>query len=223
MVDNPCLGATLYVTVGSGNSCKPALALAQLGIAHRMVGVDVLAGETRSPTYRAINPAGQVPFLVDARGFSVAESGAILWYVAEGSHLIPSDPEGRATVLRWMLFEQTRLEPNISPARFYTTILPHREREFAQEIPVWRARAAEGLALLDQHLSTSRFIAKAHGYSIGDIAVFGYVHLAGQAGIDLGRFPSVSRWIRRVEATPGFVPIDRLLRPAASDLMRRAG
>lgn len=220
---SPCDGATLYVTQGSGNSFKPALVLAQLGVPHRLRHVDVVAGEARSPAYRAVNRAGQVPFLVDARGFELSESDAILWYAAEGSHLVPADPAGRATVLRWMLIEQTRLEPNISPARFYSTIVPERGRAFAAEIPRWRARAVEGLSMLDDFLSTSRFIARSHGYSIGDIAVFGYVHLAGEAGIDLGAFPNVSRWIRRVEATPGFRPIGQLLRPMPDQAGRLAG
>ncbi len=205
--------ATLYVTEGSGNSFKPALALHQLGQRHDLRFVDVLKHETHSPAFLAVNKAGQVPYYVGADGFGVAQSNAILWLIAEGSPLMPETPTGRAQALQWMFYEQTRLEPNISPARFYTTILPHRTAEFAIEIPRWRAAAQDGLKLLDEHLASARFIVKRHGYSVGDIAMFGYVHLAGQAGIDLGRFPSVSRWIRRIEAAPRFVPIDTLLDP----------
>jgi len=208
-----CSGATLYVTEGSGNSVKPALAMSQLRIPHHLSFVDVLGGESRLPSFLSINPAGQVPYLLDARGFGVAQSNAMLWYIADGSHLVPQDSRDRAEMLQWMFFEQTRLEPNISPARFFTFVLPHREAEFSREIPQWRQNAVEALALLDVHLSTSDFVVPRHGYSIGDIAVFGYVHLADQAGLDLAGFPHVCRWIERVRSTPHFVPIEALLKP----------
>ena len=213
-------GVTVYVTQGSGNSFKPALALTQLGIVHRLCFVDVLAGETRQPAFMAINPMGQVPYLVDASGRGLGESNAMLWLIAEGSALIPADPMDRAQMLHWMFFEQTKLEPAIAPARFYSFVLPHRQDEFRQELPRWRYRAEEGLASLDRHLATSDFIVPRHGYSIGDIAVFGYVHLADQAGLSLPAFPHVSAWIRRVTQTPRFVPIDRLLAPARGQAVR---
>ena len=219
---DPCSGATVYVTEGSGNSFKPALALAQLGIAHELRFVDVLAGETRGRSFRSVNPAGQVPYLIDASGFCVAQSNAMLWYIAEGSHLVPRGARDRARMLEWMFFEQTRLEPNISPARFFTRIVPEREAEFSREIPSWRAAATEALGLLDAHLVASDFIVGGHGYSIGDIAVFGYVHLADQAGLRLADFTHVSRWIGRVRDMPGFAPIERLLQPPAAVGMKRS-
>ena len=209
---------TVYVTQGSGNSFKPALALKQLGIAHWLQFVDVLGGETRQPAFMAINDMGQVPYLVGTDGRGLGESNAMLWFIAEGSPLIPADPMDRAEMLRWMFFEQTRLEPAISPARLYSFILPHRQEEFRAEFPQWRRRAQESLALLDRHLATSDFIVGRHGYSIGDIAVFGYVHLADQAGVSLVSFPHVAAWIERVTQTPGFVPIDQLLDPARGKL-----
>jgi glutathione S-transferase len=202
--------ATLYATPGSGNSLKPALALRQLGIPHRIRIVDVLAGETRSPSFLAINPAGQVPYFVDTGGFGISESNAMLWYIAEGSRLMPAEAADRAKVLQWMFFEQTRLEPNISPARFYTRIVPDREREFALEIPRWRSNARVALRRLDDFLATSDFVAPRHGYSIGDIALYGYGHLAGEAGVDLAEFGHVGRWIARIESMPRFVPLDDL-------------
>ena len=204
---------TLYVTEGSGNSFKPALALRQLGIPHRLKFVDVLAGETRQAAFLSINPLGQVPYLVDPAGRGLGESNAMLWYLSEGSALMPEDPFDRATMLRWMFFEQTRLEPYISPARFFSFILPHRADEFKAELPRWRAKADTGLGVLDDHLSTSDFVVSRHGYSIGDIAMFGYVHLAEQAGIDLHGFRHVSRWIDRVTETPDFAPIQHVLDP----------
>lgn len=206
-------GLTVYVTQGSGNSFKPALALAQLGIPHQLRFVDVLGGETRRPAFLSINEMGQVPYIVAPDGRGLGESNAILWFIADGSPLIPSDPMDRAEMLRWMFFEQTRLEPAISPARFYSFVLPHRQDEFREELPRWRHRAEEGLVVLDGHLATSEFVVGRHGYSIGDIAVFGYVHLAEQAGLSLAAFPHVAAWIERVMRTPGFVPINQLLDP----------
>lgn len=204
-------GTTLYATAGSGNSFKPALALRQLGIAHTVRLVDVLAGETRTSDFMAINPAGQVPYFVDASGFGVSQSNAMLWYIAEGSSLLPTTAADRALVLQWMFFEQTRIEPNISPARFYTVIVPSREQEFALEIPRWRDNARTALGMLDDLFATSDFVAARHGYSIGDIALYGYGHLAGEAGIDLAEFGNVQRWIERVQNMPGFVALDDLI------------
>lgn len=210
----------LYVTEGSGNSFKPALALHQLGKSCDLRFVDVLAGQTRQPAFLAVNKAGQVPYYLDEEGVGFAQSNAMLWRIADGTSLMPDTAGGRATALQWMFFEQTRLEPNISPARFYTAIVPHRAAEFAADIPRWQAGAVAGLALLDEHLASSRFIVKRYGYSIGDIGVFGYVHMAEQAGVDLGPFRAVRKWIARVQATPRFASVGDLLTPSA---LRRAG
>ncbi len=210
---------TLYATRGSGNSFKPALALRQLGIPHDIRLVDVLSGETRASSFLTINPLGQVPYLVDANGVGLSQSNAILWHIAEGSHLLPARPAERAQMLQWMFFEQTQLEPGISPARFYTVIVPDREHEFAREIPQWRSKARTALAILNDHFAVSDFVVPSHGYSIGDIALYGYGHLASEAGVDLADFAHVSRWIRRVENTMGFVSLEDIFTPKYSPIM----
>ncbi|MFM2276092.1 MAG: Disulfide-bond oxidoreductase YfcG [Pseudomonadota bacterium] len=175
-----------------------------------MQAIDVLKGETRGPDYLRINPRGQVPYLAMTDGKGIGESNAIAWFFAQGSSLMPSDPVSCAQVVQWMLFEQTQLEPNIAPARFFTHIVPALKKEHLADIPRWLDAGHRALGILDSHLSTRDFITD-HGYSVGDIAVFGYTHLAAQGGFDLDRFPAVVSWIQRVKATAGYVDIKALL------------
>lgn len=199
----------LYSTRGSGNCFKPFLTLNQLGIDFEVVEVDVLKGETRSPAYLSLNPAGNVPYLMTQEGVGVGESNAMLWLIADGSSLMPQTPLERAQSLQWMFFEQSKLEPFISPARFLGYIVPERGIGREAEIAAWRQRAAAGLATLDAHLSSRAFML-GERYGITDIALFGYVHVSHEAGIDMAQFPAVTAWISRVEATPGFVPLSAL-------------
>jgi len=201
---------TLHFTLGSGNSFKPALVLRQTGRTCRMQFVDVLAGASREPAFLAVNPRGQVPFLVTADGVGLGESNAIAWYLAEGTPLMPATPLSRAQAVQWMIFEQTALEPNISPARFFTHIVPAQRDAHAAQIPGWLDAGHAGLALLDRHLAAREWVTD-HGYSVADIAVYGYTHLAGEGGFDLGRFPAVQRWMDRVRATPGYADVGTLL------------
>lgn len=201
---------TLHYTLGSGNSFKPALVLRQTGRTCRMQFVDVLAGATREPAFLAVNPRGQVPYLVTADGVGLGESNAIAWYLAEGTPLMPATPLARAQAVQWMIFEQTALEPHISPARFFTHIVPAQRDAHAAQIPGWLDAGHAGLTLLDRHLATRHWVTD-HGYSVADIAVYGYTHLAGEGGFELGRYPAVQRWMDRVRATPGYADIGTLL------------
>jgi glutathione S-transferase len=201
---------TLYLTAGSGNSFKPALVLRQTGQRCDTHFVDVLAGHSREPAFLAINPRGQLPYLMTADGSGIGESNAIAWYLAEGSALMPSDPVARAQALQWMIFEQTALEPNISPARFFTHIVPALRHEHEADIPRWLAGGHCGLAVLNAHLEGRDFITD-HGYSVADIAVYGYTHLAGEGGYDLTPYAGITRWMQRVAATPNFAPVPALL------------
>jgi len=208
---------TLYATLGSGNCFKPFLAMRQLMIPFETRLVDVLAGETRSEAFKAVNPAGTVPYLRVAGGQGLGESNAILWFVADGSFLIPADAYDRARGLQWMFFEQVKLEPFISPARFLTRIAPDRGAGREADIAVWRERARVGLNMLNAHLATSDFVAGS-SYSIADIGVFGYVHISPEAGVPLDSFGAIRRWIARVEATPRFLPMGEMT-VAASTLV----
>ncbi|RVU49252.1 glutathione S-transferase family protein [Rubrivivax rivuli] len=202
--------ATLYLTRGSGNSFKPALVLRQTGRSATLKFLDVLAGESRRPEFLAINPLGQVPYLVLEDGRGIGQSNAIAWWAAEGTPLMPADAVSRAQALQWMIFEQTALEPNISPARFFTHIVPAQREAHAADIPRWLEAGHRGLGVLEQHLTHRAFITD-HGYSVADVAVYGYTHLAGEGGFDLERYPAVQAWMQRVRSTPGYTDIGELL------------
>lgn len=201
---------TLYVTQGSGNNIKPMLVASQLGLSCNVKYIDVLAGGTRTPEFLGINPLGVVPFMVLPDGSGLGESNAIAWYLSEGSSLMPSTPWARAQAIRWMNFEQTTLEANISPVRFFIAIVPAMAQEHEDMIPVWREKGNAGLAVLDNYLGDRDFITD-DGYSVADIAVFGYTHLADEGGFDLNTFAAVSAWIDRVKQQPGYRPINELL------------
>lgn len=199
----------LYACLGSGNCFKPWLALNQLNISFETQLIDVLAGEQKSDTYLAINPLGVVPFLATGADHTIGESNAMLWYIAEGTHLAPQSREDRAEALQWMFFEQSKLEPFISPARFFTTILPGERENRATDIAQWQAAALPGLQILEKHLASREFMLSS-GYTITDIAVFGYVHVMDEAGIAMHNYPAISRWADAVCKTDRFVPLATL-------------
>lgn len=213
---------TLYATRGSGNCFKPFLLMNQLNIPFRTIAVDVLKGETRKAAYLAINPNGTVPYLKLDDGRGIGESNAMLWYLAEGSQLIPQDAYSRAKMLQWMFFEQSSLEPFISPARFFISILPDGRKGRERDIAGWQERGRKGLTLLDAHLRDSKFIV-ADRYTIADIGVFGYTHVADEGGFDFANYPAVKDWIARVEDTDGYLPLSHLLQPAEQVLQTGAG
>lgn len=201
---------TLYYTPGSGNSLKPALVAHHTGRPLHRVRIDVLAGESRQPAFLAINPRGQLPYLVTSDGQGLGESNAIAWYLAEGSALMPAQPLERAQAVQWMIFEQTALEPFISPARFFTAIVPGEREARAAEIAAWQAAAQPGLARLDAHLTGRDFVV-GRQVSVADIAVYGYTHLAEEGGIGLAAYPAVQTWIAQVQRVLQVPPLDRLL------------
>ncbi|SMX32652.1 Disulfide-bond oxidoreductase YfcG [Octadecabacter ascidiaceicola] len=188
---------------------KPWLAINQLGKDISLKLVDVLNGEQKSASYLAVNPKGVVPFLVTADGEGIGESNAILWYLAEGTHLMPQTAQARAEALQWMFFEQTKLEPFIAPARFFSFIVPQERDAHHDEIIAWQEGARPGLAQLDDHLAKRRFILE-QGYSVADIAVFGYVHVLQEAGLDIVETPNIARWIEDVSKTENFCSLDEL-------------
>lgn len=199
----------LYACLGSGNCFKAWIALRQLDKPFDFQLIDVLAGEQKSPAFLEINPLGVVPYMVTETGEGIGESNAMLWYLAEGTHLMPQKAEERAKALQWMFFEQSKLEPFISPARFFTTIVPEMARERGDDIAQWCENAKPGLVRLNTHLEQSEFVL-ASGYSLADISLFGYTHVIDEAGIALEQYPAIARWKASVEATPGFRPLSEM-------------
>jgi glutathione S-transferase len=197
----------LYDYSDSGNGYKARLALAQLAIPHQLIEVDIDKGETRTPEFLAMNPNGRIPLLALDNGAYLAESNAILCYLAEGSALMPKDALDRALALQWLFFEQYNHEPNVATSRYWLRhghLTPAREPLFAQK----RLAGYAALAVMDKHLAARDFFV-ADRYSIADIALFAYTHVADQGGFALERFPAVTAWLERVRAQPRHVPMLR--------------
>jgi glutathione S-transferase len=195
---------TLYSMQRSGNSYKARLVLAQLGIPHRRVEIDILRGESRTPDFLAMNPNGRVPLLEVAPGRYLAESNAILWYLAGGSPLAPDDKIERAEALQWMFFEQHSLEPNIGAAYFWLALI-RGGRELQQHaIEDWMEQGHAALGVMEKHLATNDWFA-AGRYTIADIALYAYTHVADQCDFDLAPYPAVRAWLARVADEPGHV------------------
>lgn len=196
---------TLYGMTGSGNCYKPALLMTQLDIDFRWVEVDLLKGATRTPDFLAKNPNGRVPLLELADGRRLAESNAMLCYLAEGSPLLPTEPFARAKVLEWLFFEQYSHEPYIATVRFWVHYLNDaegRREKIAEAMP----RGYAALGVMEQQLARTRFLA-GDDYSIADIALYAYTHVAHQGGYRLDDYPAVREWLGRVAAQPKHVPM----------------
>jgi glutathione S-transferase len=192
----------LFDYAASANCLKVRILIAQLGLDVERVPVDIFAGETLSDDFLARNPAGETPVIELPGGDHLPESNAILLYLAEGSPLVPEPREERAQMLRWLFYEQSSVVPTIGSARFWALTGRAAGREDELERRLGGARAA--LALLDERLGRGEYLTGSR-YTLADLAVYGYTHAAPDAGLDLDATPNVRRWLRRVEAQPGFV------------------
>jgi glutathione S-transferase len=196
----------LHDHLSSGNGYKVRLLLAQLGVPFERVEYDIDRAETRTPEFLRMNPNGRVPVLELEDGRFLPESNAILFYLAEGTPFLPDDPFGRAQVLRWAFFEQYSHEPNIASPRYWITHnLPMTEERRVMLEPK-RKLGYAALGVMEGHLNDREFFV-ADRYSIADMALYAYTHVAHEGGFDLGSFPSINAWLERVEAQPGHVPI----------------
>jgi glutathione S-transferase len=194
---------TLYGMTGSGNCYKPALLMHQLGIPFRWVETDLLKGATRTQAFLAKNPNGKVPLLEDAQGRYLAESNAMLVYLAEGTPMLPADPWQRAKVLEWLFFEQYSHEPYIATVRFWIHYL-NKQLEWAQKIAEMRPKGYTALGVMEKRLRKSDWLA-ADTYTIADVSLYAYTHVAHEGGYDLSDYPKLQAWLQRVEAQPRFV------------------
>ena len=198
---------TLYSMRRSGNSYKVRLALAQLGIGYRLSEVDILKGETHTPEFLAKNPNGQVPLLEVAPGKFLPESNAILWFLAEGTPLLSDDRVERAAALQWMFFEQHALEPNLGAAYFWLALVKGGRELQQHAFEDWMEEGNRALGVMEKHLARQNFLVDGH-YSIADIALYAYTHVAEQCDFDLSRFSAVRDWLDRVAAQPGHIAMD---------------
>jgi glutathione S-transferase len=198
---------TLYDYLDSGNGYKIRLLLALLKRPYHWVEIDILTGATRVPAFLAKNPNGRIPTLQLEDGSYLAESNAILWYLGEGSRFVPPDPLGRAQVLQWMFFEQYSHEPYVATPRFIKRHLPQDSPRHA-ELPTRLAQGRAALAVMDAQLATRHYFVTER-YTIADMALYAYTHVADEAGLELGPYPHVRAWLARVAAEPGHVPLTR--------------
>lgn len=203
----------------SGNCHKVRLLLEQLGREYRWIEIDSAHGATRTPGFLARNPNGKVPIIELDDGRVLAESNAILCYLADGSAYLPGDAWQRAQALSWMFFEQYSHEPYIAVARFIRGWTPA-DSPRRGELPNLRERGRNALAVMERHLQERPWFT-GDGYGVADIALFAYTAVAGDGGLDLTPYPALRDWLARVRRTPGFVampadPVDvaaRLARP----------
>jgi len=195
----------LFDYLDSGNGYKARLLFAQLGQSYAWTEVDIDKGETRTPEFLARNPNGRIPLLQLDDGTYLPESNAILWYLAEGSRFVPATAAGRAQVLQWMFFEQYSHEPYVATPRYIVRHLPADSPRRA-ELPDRLARGRAAFGVMEQHLATRQFFVNER-YSIADIALYAYSHVAEDGGHDLKAFPKVREWLARVAAQPGYLPL----------------
>ena len=189
----------------SGNCYKLKLLCAEMGIGYDWREVDILAGATHAPEFLAMNPNGKIPLLELPDGRHLAESNAILCYLAEGSEFFLGSAWERALVLQWLFFEQYSHEPCIATSRFIIRYLgspPERRRELEAK----REGGLKALGIMEAHLAKQDFFVN-NRFSIADIALYAYTHVADEGGFSLEEHESIRAWIERIEARPNFVPM----------------
>ncbi len=195
----------LYDYLPSGNGYKVRLLLTQLQIPFERIELDIMQGKTRTPEFLRKFPNGRIPAVELDDGRTLFESDAIMVYLTEGTQLLPADRYERAQVLQWMFFEQYSHEPYIAVARFFA-IHP----DFPDERRAGRARIMklgyDAIGVMESHLASREWFV-GNGYSIADIELYAYTHVAHEGGFELANYPAVRRWLERVRAQPRHIPI----------------
>jgi glutathione S-transferase len=197
----------VYDFTGSGNGYKTWLLLSQLGLPFQRIERDILKGETRTPEFLKKNPNGRIPTLELDDGTFLFESGAILWYLAEGTPFAPADRLARAKTLQWMFFEQYSHEPYVAVARFWRHFFDRLTPPQEAALPDIMKKGYAALDVMEKHLATNSFFVD-NRYGLADIALYGYTHVAHEGEFDLARYPHITAWLTRVKAQPGHVAID---------------
>jgi len=196
----------LYDSPVSGNCYKVRLLLAHLGIPYERRELSVVDRSNRSEVLGDLNPAQRVPTLVLDDGKALGESGAILWYFAEGTEFVPDDRYERAQVLQWMFFEQYDHEPALAVVRFWVAY-SGRPEAFAGRLEERRTAGYRALDAMERHLDGRQFFV-GERLSLADIALYAYTHVAPEGGFEFDSYPAIGAWLDRVAAKPGHVPID---------------
>ncbi len=194
----------LYDNLESGNCYKVRLLLSHLGIPFTKEDVSVVGDRDaqRGEAFFARNPIGKIPTLVLDDGTALVESTAILYYLAEGTPYLPAEKRARARVLQWMSFEQNNHEPNIATARHELVL--EAEKPSAEQVDRWQSAGHRALRVMERHLTENDFFA-AGRYTIADIALFAYTHVAPEGGFELQGYPRIGTWLDRVREQPGHI------------------
>jgi glutathione S-transferase len=196
----------LYDYLFSGNGYKCRLVLKYLQLPYELIEKDIKAGATRTPEFLAMNPNGRIPLLeIPGKGY-LPESHAIISYLAEESDLIPNGRLDRALMWHWMCFEQYHLEPNIGTARFWLHSLHKTETELGEKLIAKRKEGYAALDILEKGLTGKQFLVN-NRYSLADISLYAYTHVAAEGGFDLRTYPNILRWIELIEKQARWVPI----------------
>lgn len=196
----------IYGDVQSGNCFKVKLLCSLLDIEHEWVVVDILARETQTQQFLALNPTGKIPLLELADGRTLSESNAILNYLAEGSELLPADRFERAKVQQWQFFEQYSHEPYIAVARFIAKYLGMPDDRKADYVSKQEGGNI-ALAVMERQLTLTRYLVD-DSMSTADISLYGYTHVAHEGGFDLSRYPAVQAWLQRIASHPNYIGME---------------
>ena len=199
----------LYSMIDSGNCYKPRLLMAKLGLAFSTIEVSSHTGDTRKAEFVAKNPNAMVPLLELDDGRRLAESNAILLYLAEGTRFLPADRYERGLAHQWLFFEQYSHEPYIAVRKALLTFPERASDATAERLAVTLERGNKALGVMNRHLENTAFFAGGT-ISVADIALYAYTHTAEQGGFQLDAYPAVADWLTRVEADPGHVPMEWL-------------
>lgn len=192
----------------SGNCYKVRLCAAQLGVPLTLKDYGLHDGSTRMPEFLTLNPNGRVPLLELEDGRLLPESGAILFFLSDGTTLQPDNSWDRAQMLQWMFFEQYSHEPYIAVARYWLHFAPPEALEKKRHLVAdWHEKGRAALGVMETHLSSHDWFA-GDDYSIADIALYAYSHCAADGGFDLADFPGVCHWLSRVASQPGHIPLE---------------
>lgn len=196
---------TLYQMPDSGNCYKIRLLMSQLQIEHELVNIDILKGESRTARFLSMNSNGRVPLLKLSNDSYLPESNAILYYLADNTVLLPEERLQRAQVLQWMFFEQYSHEPFIATSRYWISILKQPEK-YANELQQKRPGGYAALEVMEKHLTTHQYFV-GERYSIADIALFAYTHVANEGNFVLSSFPAINSWLARIQLQPRHITI----------------
>ena len=197
----------LYDYLPSGNGYKVRLALTQLGHQFERIECDILKGATRTPEFLSKNSNGRVPLLVLEDGTCLAESNAILYYLSLHTRLFPASDLEQAQALQWMFFEQYSHEPAIAVSRFIKQHLPADDPQ-QKRLPDLKPKGYAALDVMEEHLAERDFFV-GDTYSMADIALYAYTHVAEEGEFDLAPYHAIQRWLRRIAELPGYIPITK--------------